>query len=438
MSKSHAPRPRLIALFLAVFSALTFAPAQTLAHPGWVGNGLSSAPWWQRAIFYRINPMSDPVDPKAIAQRLDALRALGVDALLLPAPELPPPGSGEMPNLDAFDELLRQAGSRDIRVLLMIRAPSGTADISGLARFWLNRGIAGLYVPTPAGASPQVAQAQIQELRKIVARSPGQRIIVADSDLDPPSNAKASARRPSSESQLRIDPRLNRLTSLDAASLRPILAQSIAQPNLLLDLTPPASGSAHPNLAQIAGTICLLTHAVGLIDSAANLVLEPTPEPAETAAQPEQPAKPAPKPLPPGTYEPYVPYVPPARPHTAPVHKAAPPDPLTVWYGKLTALHRDNAVIRLGSKTFLDFDAQNALVWVNRPAKPSPTTPPVVVICNLSSSPAQLSLTDAMNHLNLHGWFLRPLLRSYEAMGAQPLDSINVPPFGVYVGELRR
>ena len=33
-----------------------------------------------------------------------------------------------------------------------------------------------------------------------------------------------------------------------------------------------------------------------------------------------------------------------------------------------------------------------------------------------------------MNQLNLRGWFLRPLLRSYDAMGAQPLDSVTCRP----------
>lgn len=425
---------RLIALVAAVVFALISAPAQTLARPGWVGSGISSAAWWQRAIFYRVS--SEPADLKAITVRLDAIRALGVDALLLPAPELPPPGSGEMPNLDAFDELLRQAAAHDIRVLLTLHAPNGTTDVSGVARFWLNHGIAGLYLPASAGSSPEVAQGQVNALRKLVASTPGQRIILADSDIAP--DTKSTARNPKGESQLQIDPRLNRLSTLDAAGLRPLLAQSITQPNLLLDLRPPASASAHPQLAQISGVIGLLTHPVGLIDSAANLVLEPTPEQIETTTQPEQAARPTPKPLPPGTYEPYVPYVPPARPHKPAAQNAAPPDPLTTWYGKLTTLHHDNAVIRLGSKTFLDFDAQNALVWVNTPVKPSPTTPPVVVICNLSASPVQLSLTDAIKKFHLTGWFLRTLLRSDDAMGGQNLDSVNVPAYGVYIGELRR
>ena len=95
-------------------------------------------------------------------------------------------------------------------------------------------------------------------------------------------------------------------------------------------------------------------------------------------------------------------------------------------------------MIRLGAKTFLDFDGQNALVWVNRPIKPSPATPPVVVVCNLSASSVTLSLGASMRSLNLQGWFLRTLLRSDDAMGAQDINAVTVPAFGVYIGELRR
>jgi hypothetical protein len=88
--------------------------------------------------------------------------------------------------------------------------------------------------------------------------------------------------------------------------------------------------------------------------------------------------------------------------------------------------------------TTIDEDGQNALVWVIRPASGSGLAPPIVVVCNLSSSQLQLSLTAAMKGLNLHGSFLRPLLRSYEAMGAQNLDAVSIPAFGVFIGELRR
>jgi hypothetical protein len=86
----------------------------------------------------------------------------------------------------------------------------------------------------------------------------------------------------------------------------------------------------------------------------------------------------------------------------------------------------------------LNFDAQNALVWVSSPAAGPAPAPAVVGICNLSSAPLQLSLSSEMKNLKLRGSFLRTLLRSDDAMGSQDLNSVSVPPFGVYIGELRR
>ena len=73
-------------MLLAVVSFAS-ASAQTLAHPGWVGNGMNNDSWWQHAVFYRVRD-AEP-DFNALAARLESIRALGVDALLLPAPEIP-------------------------------------------------------------------------------------------------------------------------------------------------------------------------------------------------------------------------------------------------------------------------------------------------------------------------------------------------------------
>ncbi len=426
-----------------------------LARPGLAGSGLKADPWWKHAVFYQIAGPTGPPDFKAISIRLDSLRSIGVDALLLPAPALPAPGTnGSVPNLDDLDNLLRQAGSRGIRILLTIQAPNAKADLSGVARFWLTRGVAGLHIATPPGASPEDTQAIVQTLRKLESSTAGQRIVISDLDLalpdaqparKPSPHATASHVRASDPSvaQLQIDVRPERLQTLDAAGLRPLLAQVIAQPNPLLDLPAPgssASPDARPPLANAVAAIDLLSYPAALIDSSANLVLAPTPEHPEAPEPTEQPAKPTPPPPPappPGVYLPYVPYVPPAKPKPVVAPKPPPIDPLTLWYQKLAALRHDNDAIRTGSKTFLDFDAQNVLVWVNRPASPSPRTPPIVVICNLSSSPVQLSLTAEIKKLNLHGFFLRAVLRSDSGMGAQDVDAVTLPPFAVYIGELR-
>lgn len=440
---------------LAVLFSPTSALAQTLAHPGLVGNGLHIDHWWQHAIFYRIATSTGPTDFKAISARLDSLHSLGVDALLLPAPALPPPGTnGSMPNLDDLDDLLRQASGHDMRVLLTLQPSSGTQDLSGIARFWLSRGVAGLHIATSPETSPEDTQAMVQKVRKLASSVAGQRIVISEVDLAPPTTAQ-TARQPSrqatsgrasrgsesSVAQLQIDSRPDRAQNLDAASIRPLLAQTIAQPNLLLDLHAPSSSatlpSVRPPLAKAVATISLITHPDALIDSRANLVIEPTSIQSEAPDPPTNSTPPTPAALPPGTYLPYVPYSPPPRPRPA-APKPVTIDPLTTWYRKLAAIHHDNPVIRSGSKIFLDFDAQNTLVWVNRPASPSPSTPPVVVACNLSASPVQLSLAAPMKELNLHGFFLRTLLRSDDAMGAQDLNSVTLPPFGVYIGELRR
>jgi hypothetical protein len=111
---------------------------------------------------------------------------------------------------------------------------------------------------------------------------------------------------------------------------------------------------------------------------------------------------------------------------------------LTDWYRQLAALHHGNPTLRYGSVSLVDFDAQNALVWAVRPAAGSGPSPAVVVACNLSSLPVTLSLSAAVKGLGLRGSFLRTLLRSDKAMGAQNLDAVTVAPFGVYIGELHR
>lgn len=443
-------------LVCVMLLAGTCTSAQMLARPGLAGSGLRADPWWKHAVFYQIAGPTGPSGFKAISARLDSLRSIGVDALLLPAPALPAPGTnGSVPNLDDLDNLLRQASGRGIRILLTIQAPSAKTDLSGVARFWLTRGVAGLHIATPPGTSPDDTQAIVQTLRKLESSAAGQRIVISDLDLALPD--VQTARKPSphatashvrapdpSAAQLQIDVRPEHLQTLDAAGLRPLLAQVIAQPNLLLDLPAPGSSTASPDarppLADAVAAIALLSYPGALIDSSANLVLAPTPEHSNAPEQSEPPAKPTlppPPAPPPGVYLPYVPYVPPPKPRPVAAPKPALIDPLTIWYQKLAALHHDNDALRTGSKTFLDFDAQNVLVWVNRPASPSPRTPPIVVFCNLSSSPVQLSLTAAIKELNLHGFFLRAVLRSDNGMGAQDVDAVILPPFAVYIGELR-
>ncbi len=74
---------------------------------------------------------------------------------------------------------------------------------------------------------------------------------------------------------------------------------------------------------------------------------------------------------------------------------------------------------------------------IRKPKNVSPTTPILVILCNLSGQPAHLSIkTDTMK-LHLRGSFLRTVLRSDNGMGTMHLESMTLPPYAAYIGALR-
>lgn len=113
------------------------AGAQTLAHPGWRGNGVTVDPWWKHAVIYEVYPRSfqdsdgDGIgDLKGITSRLDYVQQLGADAIWL-TPIFPSPLADfgydisdytaidpQFGTMDDFDDLVREAGKRHIRVLM--------------------------------------------------------------------------------------------------------------------------------------------------------------------------------------------------------------------------------------------------------------------------------------------------------------------------------
>jgi len=436
--------------------------------------------WWKRAVFYQIPVAPDSaVDYKALAARLDAMQSIGIDALIVPAPALPaalpalPAASAPIAvsadaaiaaqsTLDTFDNFTRQATARGIRVVLALPASRADADLAARARFWLTRGVSGFRLVTPPDSSPQQIAAITQAVRALGTGAIGERIVISDlprailphamtGDFAAAvATSRAASRhavsaRSSAAAQLQIESLTVELASPSATALRPLLTQALLDPALLLGVhTPAVSRDESSEQAKLLAALALTTSSAALIDPAEALVLPaslpPAPEPEQESDKPAPPPTPA-QPLP-GVYLPYVPYVPYVPPPHPPKKPAAPPpapaDPLTAWYGKLAALHHSNAALRSGSKVPLDFDAQSALVWVARPASPTPQNPPVFFLCNLSATPVTLSLADAVKKLGLHGFFLRTLLRSDQAMGAQDLNAVTLPPYGVFIGELHR
>jgi hypothetical protein len=402
----------------ALFFLVCAASAQTLARPGWTASGFTADPWWKHAVFYKMTrpesgtpaasgkaPSDWLTDAKSLAEKLDSLQSLRVDALILPTPGEQTPGEA----LDAFDDLVSQANRRGIRVVLALPGSGSSSALSERVRFWLSRGVAGFYVFTPPDGNAQDAQALVDTARAIVSTAIGGRIVISDLTGEPAATGapalrrrhRANGARPReakdhSPAQLQVDSHLNLPELPDAATLRNLIDAELPNSTVMLDLEPPAEPATgtDPYLAVMKSiaAIELTTHPVALVD--ADGALSPT--------------------------------------HNS--NDATVSD----WYRQLISLHHGNSTLRYGTATPLDFDTQNSLVWVSRAPHATNLMPPVIVACNLTSSPVHLSLAAATRGLGLRGSFLRTLLRTDDSMGPQDLDDVSLPPFGVYIGELHR
>lgn len=410
----------LLALSLACIVTLS-ASAQMLARPGWAGFGQKSEAWWKHSIIYEIDPHSFSSEGlHGIDQRLGYIRSLGADAILLThiAPDATHPQSLDpaIGTLDDLDELSREASSRNMRILLDLGTPPAGTDLNSLARLWLNRGLAGFRISNPQ---------QADQLRKITGSYIGERIVIGDLD---PSNSHQ-------QPQLLLDPSLTKLTQFNAATFRPAVEAFLSSSNALLlatdgpDITRSATRFGDPQHAldqgKILAALLLANRSSSLLYFGQEIGL------AGPAMQWGTPIAPAPE-------------------HARrPVHPAVVNDPISVaaqdtnpssllsWYRQLVALHHSNQTLNSAPVTIFDHDAQNVLAWVHKPSDASLKNPAVVVVCNLSAQPAHLSLKDDMQKIHLKGNFLRTLLRSDNGMGPMSLDSMTIPPYTVYIGQLR-
>jgi len=381
-----------LALTLLVAPTAT-ARAQALAQPGWMDSALSTKSWWKHLVIYEIDTRNfqdsngDGIgDLKGITQRLDYLRSLGVDAILLdslmPKTSTAPlvaPIDPALGTPDDFDTLSLEASRRNIRILLSLPQP----DL-GTVRYWLNRGVAGFRIlPADSSAAPAATPgstpASLQDLHKLLASAVGQRILIAN----PPSGAAAA----SASALLQLQPISSILTIStvgDPSTASPTAASSASLPNTVAALRaalnqvaaathgdqPPiplllTDAPDHPRSilrfaaasdsssdaanAKLLATVLLGTRAASLIDYGQEIGLSaPTADPkadpqtdrqidpqmkwGNAPAQPASDAAPsaaASAPAPPAPtdgFGPYRPYVPTTKPKPL---AAAPADPAT-------------------------------------------------------------------------------------------------------------
>jgi alpha amylase-like protein len=451
------PTPhRLLSLLLAC-TLTTPTLSQTLARPGWVGSGMNTDVWWKHAIVYELNPINfNPTDASGlhgVAQRLDYIRSLGADAILL-TPIQPDATHAQsidpaFGTLDDLDDLIHEASRHNIRILLDLDPHIPAADLPNVARFWLNRGIAGFHV---VGATPE-AHAQAAELRKATSTYLGQRILIGD--VDPTLSSSPQQRTykiPDTQTpQLLLDTRIGAVAPLKSAAIRSAIesTENIAQaghslPLLATDgpafqrsMSRYADGKNDLAIAKLLATILFTTRAQPLLYYGQELGVAapstsntaPTSTPIITWEVPPPPSKG--KPAPPAPETPAA--------NTAPnaALEDANPNSLLNWYRRLIELHHSNATINSGEYLTINRDDQNVLIIIRKPKNVSPADPILVILCNLSDKPQHLSIkTDTMK-LHLRGSFLRTVLRSDNGMGTMHLESMTLAPYAAYIGALR-
>jgi Alpha amylase, catalytic domain len=465
-SRSILINERMITLtprrFLTLFIACILAApvqSQVLARPGWAGSGISTDVWWKHPVVYQVNPInfSPSPDPAGsglhgVAQHLDYIKSLGADALLL-TPIQPDATHAQSIDpaygtLDDLDDLIHEASRQNIRVLLDLDPRIPAADLPNVARFWLNRGIAGFHVN---GVTPE-AHAQAAELRKATGSYLGQRILIGD--VDPtvsisPQQRTYKASDPQA-TQLLLDASLGSVTPLNPAAIRTAIesTEAIAQgghnipllatdgPSFQRSMSRYADGKNDLAIAKLLATILFTTRAQPLLyygqelgvpaQPASDAANNATPIIAWDAPPPPEKGKPAP------TQEPQTPG---ATPNAA--LEEANPASLLNWYRRLIELHHGNATINSGEYLTINRDDQNVLIVIRKPKNVTPSSPVLIILCNLSAEPAKLSIKADTMKLHLRGSFLRTILRTDNGMGTMHLESMTLPPYTAYIGSLR-
>lgn len=195
---SSAPAHTARAIRLSFYAALLLiatlvkppAGAQTMARHGWTGTPVSAEPWWHRAVFYRIDPArfqasgaATTGDLSGITLRLDYLRSLGVDALVLA------PSADASFDPDALESLTLEAARHNLRIIPSLTPALQSGDRTLLLQTvheWLGEGAAGIALAAPSpslpppGATADTADnaSLVPLLAALLRSTPGDRVLL--------------------------------------------------------------------------------------------------------------------------------------------------------------------------------------------------------------------------------------------------------------------
>lgn len=106
-------------------------------------------------------------------------------------------------------------------------------------------------------------------------------------------------------------------------------------------------------------------------------------------------------------------------------------DSLLNWYKQLIHLRRQNPALRSGRLTMLNVADNNVLSWLRQ----IPGQPAVVVACNFTPEPQKIGFD--LSQLGISSKQVKTLMKTPGAGDPAALDAVNLPPYGVYIGQVQ-
>jgi alpha-glucosidase len=106
-------------------------------------------------------------------------------------------------------------------------------------------------------------------------------------------------------------------------------------------------------------------------------------------------------------------------------------DSLLNWYKQLIHLRRDNPALHSGTLTMLNATDTKVLSWMRQ----APGQPAVVVACNFTAEPQKVSFD--LSQQGVTSKQAKTLMKTPGSSDPASLDAVNLPPFGVYIGQVQ-
>jgi alpha-glucosidase len=105
------------------------------------------------------------------------------------------------------------------------------------------------------------------------------------------------------------------------------------------------------------------------------------------------------------------------------------PDSMLAWYKSLIELKKSNDAFANGNDLMLDTENTKVLSWLRQ----APDGTEVLVSCNFTADPQTVNLTNGSGVKSTHA---KTLLKSPSGSDPASLDSVQLPPFGVWIGQV--